>query len=116
MQEHGLRDAQQQAAISVWSSMRTLQTDTENPRNTEVVLQSARQALDAAWYCYQSNVGGILELLNAESIVSSSEQQWIQAQLGLVAGGWVPRLALVCERISLRYLANHHLTLMIGTH
>lgn len=81
VQEQSLRDAQQQVAIGVWSSVQTLQTDTENLRNTEVVVQSARQAFDAAERRYQSGVGNILELLSAQSVVSTSEQQWIQAQL-----------------------------------
>jgi outer membrane protein len=81
MQEQGLRDSQQQVAISVWSSVQELQSDTENMRNTDVVLQSARQAFDAAQHRYQSGVGNILEILNAQSTLSASEQQWIRAQL-----------------------------------
>jgi outer membrane protein len=80
-QEQGLRDAQQQIAVSVWSSVQNLQTDTENLRNTDIVLQSARQAFDAAQHRYRSGVGNILEVLNAQSILSASEQQSIQAQL-----------------------------------
>jgi outer membrane protein len=81
MQEQGLRDTQQQVAVSVWSSVQELQSDTENMRNTDVVLQSARQAFDAAQHRYQSGVGNILEILNAQSTLSASEQQWIKAQL-----------------------------------
>jgi outer membrane protein len=81
VQEQGLRDVQQQVAVSVWSSLQTLQTDTENLRNTDVVLQSAKQAFDAAQHRYQSGVGNILELLSAQSTLAASEQQSIQAQL-----------------------------------
>jgi outer membrane protein len=81
MQEQGLRDTQQQVAVSVWSSVQELQTDTENMRNTDVVLQSARQAFNASQRRYQSGVGNILEILNAQSTLSASEQQWIRAQL-----------------------------------
>lgn len=80
-QEQGLRDAQQQVAVGVWSSVQALQTDTENLRNTNVVLQNARQAFDAAQHRYRSGVGNILEILSAQSTLSASEQQWIQAQL-----------------------------------
>jgi outer membrane protein len=81
MQEQGVRDAQQQVAVSIWSSVQTLQTDTENLRNTDVVFQSAKEAFDAAQHRYQSGVGNILELLSAQSTVAASEQQSIQAQL-----------------------------------
>jgi outer membrane protein len=81
IQEQGLRDAQQQVAIGIWTSVQALQTDTENLRNTDVVLQSARQAFEAAQHRYQSGVGNILEMLSAQSTLSASEQQWIQAQL-----------------------------------
>jgi outer membrane protein len=81
VQEQGLRDAQQQVAVGIWSSVQTLQTDTENLRNTDVVLLSAKEAFEAAQHRYQSGVGNILELLSAQSTVAASEQQWIQAQL-----------------------------------
>lgn len=81
IQEQGLRDAKQQVAIGVWSSVQNLQTDTDNLRNTDAVLQSARQSFDAAEHRYQSGVGNILELLSVQSTLAVSEQQWIQAQL-----------------------------------
>jgi outer membrane protein len=81
VQEQGLRDAQQQVAIGVWSSVQTLETSTENLHNTDVVLQSARQAFDAAEHRYKSGVGNIVELLGVQSTLATSEQQSIQAQL-----------------------------------
>ncbi len=81
MQEQGLRDVQQQVAISIWTSVQALETDTENLRNTDVVLQSARQAFEAAQHRYRLGVGNILEMLSAQSTLSTAEQQWIQAQL-----------------------------------
>jgi outer membrane protein len=80
-QEQGLRDARQQVALSVWSSYQTLQTDTQNLRNTDVVLQSAEQAFDAAQHRYQSGVGNILELLSVLNTLAMAEQQRIQANL-----------------------------------
>jgi outer membrane protein len=81
VQEQGLRDVQQQVAVGIWSSVQTLQTDTENLRNTDVVLQSARQAFDAGQHRYRLGVGNILELLSAQNTLSPAEQQWIQARL-----------------------------------
>jgi len=43
-----LRDTEEQVALNVWSSFQALQTDTENLRNTDEVLKSARQAFEAA--------------------------------------------------------------------
>ncbi|HEY2678551.1 MAG TPA: TolC family protein [Steroidobacteraceae bacterium] len=81
VQEQALRDVQQQVAVGVWVSVQALQTDTENLRNTDVVLQSAKEALDAAQHRYRMGAGNILELLSAQNTLSSSEQQRIQAQL-----------------------------------
>jgi outer membrane protein len=79
-QEQGLRDAEQQVALSIWSSVQLLQTNTDNLRNTDAVLQSARQAFDATQHRYQLGVGNILELLSVQSTMASAEQQRIQAQ------------------------------------
>ena len=79
-QEQGLRDARQQVVISVWSGVQTLQTQTESLRDTDIVLQSAKQAFDAAQHRYRSGVGNILELLSAQGTLATSEQQAIQAQ------------------------------------
>lgn len=81
LQEQGLRDVQQQVAISVWSSVQALQTDTDNLRNTNIVLQSAKDTFEAAQHRYRLGVGNILEVLSAQKTLSQSEQQWIQAQL-----------------------------------
>ena len=58
-----------------------MQTATENLRNTDIVLQSARDSFDASEHRYQSGVGGILEVLTAQSTLATAEQQQIQAQL-----------------------------------
>ena len=76
-----LRDAELQVSVGIWSSFQTLQTATENLRNTDIVLQSARDSFDASEHRYQSGVGGILELLTAQSTLATAEQQQIQAQL-----------------------------------
>ena len=80
-QEQALRDAQQQVSLGVWSNYQLLQTYTENLNNTDIVLQSARQAFEAASQRYQSGVGNILELLNSQATLAAAEQQRIHAQL-----------------------------------
>jgi len=81
VQEQALRDTQQQVAVGVWSSVQTLQSDTENLRNSDVLLQSARDGFDAAQHRYRSGVGNILEVLSAQSALSSATQEWIEAHL-----------------------------------
>jgi outer membrane protein len=81
VQEQALRDAQQQVAIAVWTGVQTLEADTENLRNIDVVVQSARAAFDAARQRYASGVGTILELLSSQTVLAGAEQQYITAQL-----------------------------------
>jgi outer membrane protein len=76
-----VREAEQEVTVGVWSSVQTLRSDTENLRNTEIVLKSAREAFDAATHRYQMGVGNIVEVLTAQNALSTSEQQAIQAQL-----------------------------------
>jgi len=75
-----LRDTEEQVALNVWSSFQALQTDTENLRNTDEVLKSARQAFEAAEQRYKRGVGSILEMLSVESSLASAEQLQIQSQ------------------------------------
>jgi outer membrane protein len=79
--EQTLRDAEQQVALGVWSSAQTLQTDTENLRNTEIVLQDAAASFTAAQHRYETGVGNILEVVSAQSVLANAEQQRIQSQL-----------------------------------
>jgi outer membrane protein len=80
-QEAAFHAAEQQVANTVWSSYQTLQTDTENLRNTEVISQSAGEAFEASQQRYSSGVGNILELLTAQTTLASAEQLRIQAQV-----------------------------------
>ncbi len=80
-QEQALRDAKQQVSIGVWSGVQTLETDTENLKNTDVIVESARAAFQAAQQRYGSGVGNILELLNSQATLAGAEQLYIQAQL-----------------------------------
>ena len=80
-QEQALHDVQQQVVLGVWQSVQTLQSDTENLRNTEIVLQSATDAFTAAERRYQTGVGNVLEVLTAQTTLANAEQQRIQSQL-----------------------------------
>ncbi len=80
-QEQAVRDAVQQVSAGVWSGVQTLDTDTENLKNTDVVVQSAREAFEASRQRYESGVGNILELLNSQATLAAAEEQRIEAQL-----------------------------------
>jgi outer membrane protein TolC len=58
-----------------------LQTATENLKNMDVVLSSARAAFEALQRRYQSGPGNILELLTAQATLAGAEQLRVQAQL-----------------------------------
>jgi outer membrane protein len=79
-QADNLNDTEQQVALGVWNSYQALQIETENLRNTDTVLTSAKQALDATQYRYQKGVGAILELLNAQNALANARLQYIVAQ------------------------------------
>jgi outer membrane protein len=80
-QEQVVRDAVQQVSVGVWAGVQTLDTDTENLKNTDVVVQSAREAFEAARQRYESGVGNILELLSSQATLAAAEEQRIEAQL-----------------------------------
>jgi outer membrane protein len=79
-QEQTLRDIKRTVAVAVWSSYQTLQSDTDNLRNTDTVVQSARESFTAVEQRYQLGVGNILELLDSQNRLANAEQQFIQAQ------------------------------------
>lgn len=79
-QEESLREVKRSAASEVWSSLQTLQSDTENLRLTDALVQRAKESLTAVDKRYLSGVGSILELLNSQNTLAQAEQQQIQAQ------------------------------------
>jgi outer membrane protein len=79
-QEAAYHQAEQQVATTVWTSYQTLQTDTENLRNTETISRAAGEAFEASQQRYSAGVGNILELLTAQTTLASAEQLRIQAQ------------------------------------
>lgn len=78
-QEANLRDAEQQVTLNVWSSYTTLETDFENLRNTQVLLESATQSYAAAQQRYLKGVGGIIELLTAQTALGNARQRRVQS-------------------------------------
>jgi outer membrane protein len=78
--EANLHDAEQQVALGVWNSYEALKSETENLKNTDVTLDSAQKALDATQYRYQKGVGGIVELLSAQTALANANLQHILAQ------------------------------------
>jgi outer membrane protein len=78
-QEENLRDIEQQVTLSVWSAYTTLQTDSENLRNTQVLLESARQSYVAAQQRYLKGIGSIIELLTAQTALGSARQRRVQS-------------------------------------
>ena len=79
VQQYALDEAQRQVGLDVWKSYQSLQTSTQNLRNTATLVQIARQSFEAARHRYTTGVGNILELLNAQSSLSDANKQRIQA-------------------------------------
>jgi outer membrane protein len=79
LQRDSLDEARQQVGLDVWTSYQTLETDTQNLANSLTLLDVANRSYTAAQRRYQVGVGGILELLNAQSSLARAKQQRIQA-------------------------------------
>ncbi|MGS0742862.1 TolC family protein [Glaciimonas sp. GG7] len=90
--EADLADIEQKVTLEVWNSDQALRTETENMTAIKVLVQSARESFDVAQGRYKAGVGNILELLKAQTDLSSAEQQriitlthWQTARLRLAA-------------------------------
>jgi outer membrane protein len=69
----------QQVSLEVWKSYQAMRTGMENLKATKTLVQSARQSFDVAQGRYKFGVGNIIELLKAQSDLSSAEQQRLLA-------------------------------------
>lgn len=79
-----------QVALDVWRNYYALVTSTESVRASADLIASAEASAKMATGRYKAGVGGILDLLNAQSALASARQQNIQALYG-----WrIARLAL----------------------
>lgn len=90
--EAQLADAQQQVALSVWSSYQALSVETQSLQRTNELLDQSRQTLEVVQGRYHSGVGSMLELLTALSAYSQAEDleiqsltQWQSSRLKLAA-------------------------------
>lgn len=99
-QQEELRDVEQQVTLNVWATYTMLATDIENLRNTQVLLDSAMQSYVAAQQRYLKGVGGIIELLSAQTALGTARQRrvesladWRAARLQLAAS--LGRLSLL---------------------
>ena len=79
VQQEALYEAQQKVAQDVWTSYTALQADSENLASSQVLLDSARDSLDATRHRYEGGVGNILELLNSQQAYAEAAQQRIRA-------------------------------------
>ncbi len=75
-----VRSLEQQVNLQVWTSYYSLQTATERLTTARDLLTSAQQSVDVASSRYRAGVGGILDLLTAESALESARAQEVQAR------------------------------------
>ena len=68
-----------QVAQDVWNAAQALVTATESARTTVDLLASAEQSDKVARGRYESGVGTLLEMLNAQSALAAARQQRVQA-------------------------------------
>jgi len=67
-------------SLEVWRAYYALRTSTESVRASTSLVASAEQSEKVATGRYKAGVGGVLEMLNAQSALASARQQHIQAQ------------------------------------
>ena len=75
-----VRALEQQVDLQVWTSYYALQTATQRLTTARDLLASAQQSVDVAQSRYSAGVGGILDLLTAESALESARAQEVQAR------------------------------------
>jgi outer membrane protein len=74
-----LAGAEQQVSLEVWKSYQAMRTGLENLKATQTLVLSARQSFEVAQGRYKFGVGNIIELLKAQSDLSSAKQQRLLA-------------------------------------
>jgi outer membrane protein len=79
IQQENLNGAELQVAQDVWKAYIELQADTDTLANSESLMASAQQSMQATQHRYEGGVGNILELLGAQSAYANAEQQRIKA-------------------------------------
>lgn len=71
---------EQQAVLAVWTSYQNVQTAAQRVRTSRDLLASAGQSAQVAQGRYKEGVGSILDLLIAQSALSSARAQEVQAR------------------------------------
>ena len=71
----------QQAVLEVFVDYYALRTATQNVRTTEELFTSASESAEAARGRYRAGVGGLLDLLTAETALADARSQRVQARL-----------------------------------
>lgn len=78
-QQYELDDERQQVGLEVWNSYSAVRATTNEVKDSATLLDIAQLSFTAAERRYESGVGNILELLNAQSALANGKQQRIQA-------------------------------------
>lgn len=82
-QQAALRDqTAQQVALDVWRAYHSLRTQTAAIRAADALLASAGETEKVAAGRYRAGVGGILDLLNAQSALANARRQQIETLYG----------------------------------
>jgi outer membrane protein len=71
---------EQQAVLAVWTSYQNVETAAQRVRTSRDLLASAEQSAQVAQGRYKEGVGSILDLLIAQSALSSARAQEVQAR------------------------------------
>ena len=79
-QKARLQALRQNIILQVWSSYYTLQTANQRVKAGNDLLDSAASSYDVALGRYKEGVGGLLDLLSAQSILMNARAQQISAQ------------------------------------
>ena len=67
----------------VWTAYYNFRTAAEQLQASDVLLASAKESFDASLTRYQSGVGDIIELLNAQSLLAEARAEQAQARTNL---------------------------------
>ena len=68
-------------SLDVWNTYQTLKVATQTISAADILVSSAEESARVAIGRYKAGVGNIIELLNAQRVLASAQQQNIQARL-----------------------------------
>ena len=76
-----LMQVERDVEADLWQGIRLMETEAENLKASNLLLQAATQSYEIAFGRYKSGVGSILELLATQTALSNGRSQLTQAQL-----------------------------------